>query len=169
VQEALVAAIEISARSWKSKLGVSLNHPEPGRFIRRLTEHAHEQGWLSIWLLRLDGKPVAMEYQLIANDCVYALRSDFDEQYTDLSPGAYLNRVLLERLFSRGSGTYFMGPGMNAYKWRWTEEYETIYRLTAYSPAWRGRLFMFADQKVRPVLRKLRDRARSAHPEGKPS
>jgi CelD/BcsL family acetyltransferase involved in cellulose biosynthesis len=123
-----------------------------------LTEHACARGWLSIWLLRLDGRPVAMEYQLIADDCVYALRSDFDEAYTGVSPGSHLNRELLERLFARGSGTYYMGPGTNAYKWRWTEQYDTTYRLVAYSPAWIGRLLGVADRRLRPAIERLRRR-----------
>lgn len=156
LRDTLAAAVDISARSWKQALGVSLDHPGPHAFITRLTQHARARGWLSIWLLRLDGKPIAMEYQLIADDCVYALRSDFDERQTAVSPGSHLNRELLERLFERGGGRYFMGPGTNAYKWRWTDDYDTTYRLRAYSPTWRGRLLAFADRRLRPAWSALK-------------
>jgi CelD/BcsL family acetyltransferase involved in cellulose biosynthesis len=92
-------ACAISARSWKSSTGNSLDNPGPGAFIRRLSERAHRRGWLSVWLLRLDGVPIAMEYQLVAGRCVYALRSDFDAGIEEqASPGSYLSRHLIERL-----------------------------------------------------------------------
>ena len=105
LDRAIGEVIEISARSWKTRTGNSLDNPGPQAFIRRLSRLAHERGWLSLWLLRIDGKPVAMEYQLVAWGEVFALRSDFDGQYEEASPGSHLNRQLLEPLFGQGLGS----------------------------------------------------------------
>lgn len=151
-------AIGISARSWKTRTANSLDHPGPEAFIRRLSHLAGASGWLSIWVLTLDGKPIAMEYQLAAGGNVYALRSDFDASSDDLSPGSHLNRALLERLFGRGLRRYYMGPGNNPYKLRWTEQSERVGTLVAFSPSARGRVRAAWELGIRPALRRFRDR-----------
>ena len=78
VDRELEDVIRISARSWKRHTGNSLDQAGPQAFIRRLSHRAHDQGWLSVWRLTLDGSPIAMEYQLVGDGIVYALRSDFD-------------------------------------------------------------------------------------------
>lgn len=153
IGQTLAAAVEISARSWKETTGNTLENPAPGAFIKRLTDLAHAEGWLSIWLLRLGGKPVAMEYQLAYQGSVHALRADYDNEYRDFSPGSYLNWKLLEQTFSNGFQRYCMGPGDNPYKLRWTETALPLSRLTAYSTSWRGKLAALYDLRLAPVAR----------------
>lgn len=158
--------IEISAQSWKTRTGNSLDNPGPQSFIRRLSHLAHEFGWLSIWVLTLDGKPLAMEYQLVAGDNVYALRSDFDASRDDISPGSHLSRQLLEQLFGSGLQRYYMGPGKNPYKFRWTEGSEPVGTLVAFSPNPRGRALGAWELAVKPILRHVRDRFRPSPRKG---
>jgi len=54
-------------------------------------------------------RPVAMEYQLIGNVDIHALRSDFDQDFEDASPGSYLFRHLLESSFGTHYSRYYMG------------------------------------------------------------
>src|SRR5205814_1178166 len=136
--DALQTITAISARSWKSVTGNSLEHAGPQAFARRLVQNAQKRGWLSVWILRLEGRPAAMELQLIADGAVYALRSDFDASLGELSPGSHLNGVLLEQLFDAGLRRYVMGPGENAYKYRWTDQAEEVCTLTSYGPTVAG-------------------------------
>jgi CelD/BcsL family acetyltransferase involved in cellulose biosynthesis len=156
--EALAQAIRVSAISWKHETGNSLDRPGPRAFIERLTESAAGSGRLSLWLLRLDGKVIATEYQLMADGNVHALRSDFDPAFAEASPGTYLNHHLLKQLFGQGLQRYYMGPGSNAYKLRWTDVGEPLYSLTAYSPTARGRLLQWLEQSARPLARRWRER-----------
>lgn len=158
----LAAVVGVSARSWKADTGFSLDRPGPGAFVTRLTELAAARGWLSVWLLTLDGETVAAEYQLEYRGRVYALRADFDRAREELSPGSYLNWKLLEQLFGAGLGAYYMGPGNNAYKARWTEGGEPVHRLTAFSPSLRGRGLHLLEQRLAPLARAARDRFRPA-------
>jgi CelD/BcsL family acetyltransferase involved in cellulose biosynthesis len=153
---AIDAAIGVSAASWKRTTGNSLDNPGPQAFIRRLAELALIEGWLSLWLLKLDGKPIATEWQLIFGDRVHALRSDYVEEYDELSPGTHLNKHLLESLFDRGLRRYLMGPGDNPYKKRWSELAEPIFQLDAYSPSLRGRFAAAWELKLKPGLRTLK-------------
>lgn len=161
VNRFLDAVIAISKRSWKAETGNSLDNPGPQAFIRRLSESAYERGWLSVWVLALNGQPFAMEYQLVADGNVYALRSDFDANCDgqQISPGSHLSRHLLEQLFAKGLERYFMGPGENAYKYRWTEQSVRTDEMTVYARSLRGRALESWELKLKPVARMLRDRA----------
>jgi CelD/BcsL family acetyltransferase involved in cellulose biosynthesis len=154
----LERSIRISAISWKSRTGNSLDMPGPQAFIRRLSALASQRGWLSIWTLSLNQLPVAMEYQLVADENVYALRSDFDAKFDEISPGTHLNRCLVEQFFGRGLRRYYMGPGDNAYKYRWTEEIEPLQELTVYGRTLAGRGLALWETALKPMAIKFRDR-----------
>ena len=166
--ESLSAAINLSSRSWKTKTGLTLENPGPSAFIRRLTDHAHQQGWLSIWLLYLDGAPAAMEYQLTYNGIVSALRADYDSSLDDLSPGTYLNWKLTEQLFSAELQRYDMGPGDIAYKRRWAEQFQDLYRIKVYNRTLRGTALGITENTLRPALKQLIGSIRSLVPKDPP-
>jgi CelD/BcsL family acetyltransferase involved in cellulose biosynthesis len=151
-------AIAVSAASWKVETGNSLENAGPQAFIRRLSALATERHWLSIWLLSLDERPVAMEYQLIAGGDVFALRSDFDASLEEISPGSSLNRHLLEQLFGRGLRRYYMGPGNNAYKHRWTELVEPVREMSVYGRSFSGRSLALWESSVKPAVVRMRER-----------
>jgi CelD/BcsL family acetyltransferase involved in cellulose biosynthesis len=153
-------AIAISASSWKTRTGNSLDNPGPGSFIRRLSEGALRRGWLSIWILSVNNRPLAMEYQLVAHGNVYGLRSDFDAEFEAISPGTYLSRHLLSQLFGSGLRRYYMGPGNNAYKHRWTDQVEPVGALTVYGRSLAGRYLAAWETTFKPMAAKLRDRLR---------
>lgn len=153
-------AIEVSARSWKMSTQNSLDHAGPQAFIRTLSQRAHERGWLSIWMVHLNDVPVAMEYQLVADNNVYALRSDFDNRHEHMSPGSYLSRYLLEQLFGRTLKRYMMGVGRNLYKYRWTEQAEPLLEGVAFNRTLKGTAHAVWALGLKPTLRRLRHRLR---------
>ena len=153
---AMRSVIELSAKSWKRDTGLTFDNPGPRAFIERLTEHAKDLGWLSIWQLEIEGKPVATEYQIVYEGRIHALRSDYDPEYESLSPGTYLNWKMLERLFSEDEKFYSMGPGDNPYKLRWAEEIEPQSRLVVRNATMKGGYLTFLNDYVRPVARRLR-------------
>jgi CelD/BcsL family acetyltransferase involved in cellulose biosynthesis len=148
--------VSISGRSWKRETGNSLDNPGPQAFIRQLSELAAQRNWLSVWTLALNGSPVAMEYQLVFDGSVHALRSDFDAALGEISPGSHLNRQLMERLFCGRFRRYYMGPGENAYKLRWTNRSDALRRAAVYARTARGRLAAAVDLRVAPLARRLR-------------
>lgn len=147
----------ISARSWKTSTGNSLDNAGPQAFVRRLSQHAHRMNCLSVWILTLNRVPIAMELQLIDDGCVFALRSDFDAAYESISPGSYLNRHMLARLFGRDLRRYLMGPGENTYKYRWADESEAVSTMTIYGHSMRGRWLAARELALKPAARRIRD------------
>ena len=155
--------IDLTSRSWKADRGIAIaTMPRMRQFFDELTRRASARGWLSVWFLRLDGRPIAMEYQLRAQGVVHALRSDFDMTYAAASPGSALNFAIARGLFAEGGvREYDMGPGLNEYKMRWaTGCHETvdleIYRRTLYA-----RLCYALETQIVPAARRIRDRVRS--------
>jgi hypothetical protein len=55
---------------------------------------------------------------------------------------------------------YYMGPGENAYKTRWTEEFEPLDVLLAYGRNSRGRILRVVDDVLKPLARSIRDALR---------
>ena len=154
----LDTAVAISSRSWKQHTGNALDQPGPNAFIRALSDSGRKNGWLSIWLVHVDEKPLAMEYQLIDAGNVHALRADYDATCEAISPGTYLFRHLLESLFAGGFDRYFMGPGENPYKMKWTDEAAPLRRVIVYNRSLRGRGEWVWETVLKPELRHVRDR-----------
>jgi CelD/BcsL family acetyltransferase involved in cellulose biosynthesis len=157
LRAAIETVIEISARSWKRATGNSLDQPGPQAFIRHLSERALEKGWLAIWLLCVDGKPLAMEYDLVFEGNVHALRADFDASCTSTSPGAFLFRAQLEQLFGHGLNRYYMGRGENPYKLRWTDQGDPVCRIVAYNRTPIGFILRISEHHVKRALRTVRN------------
>ncbi len=153
--EFLDRAIAVSASSWKARTRNTLDNPGPESFIRRLTFLAHERGWLSIWLLTVNNRPVAMEYHLVANSHVYGIRADYDEAFRKISPGTYLRRYALERYFALGLDRYYMGPGLNAHKSRWAKQAEPLEEISIYGKSLMAQWLATWETVVKPVAKKL--------------
>jgi CelD/BcsL family acetyltransferase involved in cellulose biosynthesis len=66
--------------------------------------------------------------------------------------------VLLERLFERSVRRYYMGPGENAYKERWSGASEPVQWLAVYGKTLRGRLVHRWERSLRPLVRAVRSR-----------
>jgi CelD/BcsL family acetyltransferase involved in cellulose biosynthesis len=158
VDQALAKVIEISHRSWKKETGRSLDQPGPQAFIRTLTQLAHARGWLSLWLIYINDQALAMEYQLVYAGKVHALRADFDAGCVEISPGSYLFRHLLETMCGRGLKRYYMGPGENAYKTRWSEDGDNMHSVYVYGKSLRGRFAWLNEAVLKPRGRALRDK-----------
>jgi CelD/BcsL family acetyltransferase involved in cellulose biosynthesis len=159
--ETLRVLFEVAGRAWKSEEGLGItNRPASKAFFGALTERAGRLGWLRLWVLRLNDVPVAIEYHVQEDGVAYALRAEFDQEHRKHSPGAYLEYHILHRLFEEGARAYYTGPGLDAYKRRWTEDLRRNVAITVYQRGLRNRLRWAAEGWALPRLRRLRDRLR---------
>ncbi|HEX7077786.1 MAG TPA: GNAT family N-acetyltransferase [Candidatus Eisenbacteria bacterium] len=163
--EALQALFDVSDRSWKRAEGKAVtSREESKRFFRALTETAGRHDWLRLWILRVNGTPIATEYDLAQDGVVYALRADFDQSHASFSPGAYLEYHLLERLFEEGNRAYHAGPGSDTYKLRWTEEQRRCVTFITFNRGWSAALLWLAEGWAVPRLKGVRDRLFRSEP-----
>jgi CelD/BcsL family acetyltransferase involved in cellulose biosynthesis len=150
--------METSLQSWKGPRGLAMATMDGmPRFFRELTGRASANGWLHVWILRLDGRAVATEYQLRAGGQVHALRADFDATLADISPGAYLNQHIVRALFQRGGvDEYDMGLGTNEYKLRWASGAREVATVDVYAPTVYGRALHRVETRLVPLARRCR-------------
>jgi len=149
--------VSVSERSWKQKEGIAISsRGEVKDFFQALTDLGGQKGWLLVWLLKVNGIPIAMEYDLTWGGRVYALRADFDEAYNEYSPGTYLEYQIVKALFEEGYLEYNTGPGLNAYKLRWTKHVRENITLYACNDNLKGRI-IWSQEKVLPILRWLKN------------
>lgn len=157
--------LDVSARSWKAQRALAIaNMPGMAQFFRELTVHASAQGWLRLWIMRLDGRAVATEYQLEADGRVHALRADIDASVPDdLSPGTHLSAEIVRTLFGRETVyEYDMGPGDNEYKSRWARASHELARLRIFRPGAYGTLLHTVETRVVDTVRRLRSQGVAA-------
>lgn len=156
---------DVSERGWKHQEGKALtNREDSKRFFAVLTEAAGRRGWLLVWILKLNGRPIAMEYNLMEDGIAYALRADFDQEHRRSSPGAYLEYHIFERLFTEGCRAYQAGPGSDAYKLRWAENLGRNLGVTIYNGGLANQALWLAERWVLPGLRRVRDSWTKARP-----
>lgn len=155
---------ELSAESWKQITRVTFDQPGPGAFLDTLIEHGRAGDWLVVWLLTLDGDPLASELHLEHGGRAHALRADYTERAADLSPGSYLNWKIIERLFESGLSRYELGPGENPYKQRWTNDGLELAAIEAWPATSIGRLKALWHRRLRPGLAGLKSRWRRLVP-----
>jgi CelD/BcsL family acetyltransferase involved in cellulose biosynthesis len=156
---AFLDLLAVSQRSWKAQRARAIaTMPGMAQFFRELTVHASARGWLRLWIMRLDGLPVATEYQLEANGRVHALRADFDAAVPDdLSPGTHLAAEIVRELFGRESVyEYDMGPGDDEYKSRWAGASHELGRLRVFRPGAYGALLHTVEARVLETVRRFR-------------
>jgi hypothetical protein len=154
----LSSIFSVSQNSWKVGEGIALtSKTETREFFRLLTACASEHGWLMVWLLKIENHAVAMEYDLIDEKKVYALRADYDEAYKEYSPGAYLEYHIVKHLFEKGYSEYNTGPGMNSYKLHWTEAVRENASFLLCNNTIKGRMIAGLENRLLPFLRRIRD------------
>jgi CelD/BcsL family acetyltransferase involved in cellulose biosynthesis len=152
--------IQLSKKSWKHREGIALSsRPEVMNFFSDLTSVAAKLGWLHLWILRLEGNPIAMEYDLMDGDKIYALRADFDESYKEFSPGSFLEYHIIEDAFEKKFQEYNTGPGIREYKMHWTNSVRENGGLSICNANYKGKSLWLLERKGIPIakgiLRKL--------------
>lgn len=93
VEQLMNQGFVIEDRSWKGEQGTSVLRTDGMK--QYMIEEARRMaaaGFLEIWLLLLDNKPIAFEYAHLAKRIGYAHKIAFDPDYRASSPGKLLTR-----------------------------------------------------------------------------
>lgn len=92
--------LEVSRTTWAQVGRIATGSGEAeSRFLRELTRRASANAWLRLWILRLDGRAIATEYQLGANGSVHTVRADGDPSFHEAAPGTCLRMRIVQSLF----------------------------------------------------------------------
>lgn len=119
IEEAFETYCRIDLNSWKREDGVVIAGDDGlyDYYRRVVLDFAKAEGsW--IFLLLVDGKPVAGIIGLVCHNKLYTLKTSFDIAYSDCSPGTVLMcRVIRLAYEERYEGIDFLGKGEFTERW----------------------------------------------------
>ena len=133
--------LRVSEQSWQGDFttGNTLCHDKVRQFLRDCHGVAAHLGMLDMALLKLDGEPVAFQYNYHHDGRLYGLRMGFDPQFARQGVGRVLMSHLIEDSFARGDTELDLGIGDFDFKRRFRTEIKTSYRHSCYRwSAWRS-------------------------------
>jgi len=147
----------VGQQCWKAELGRAISSsPENREFFSKLAEIAANNGWLSLWLMKIDGRPVAFEFHLRYKGSAHALRSEFDQNFSDLSPGAVLDVQAVQTIFDEGMHLYDLGGSADEYKKHWTSEVQEHGDLVVFNRGAYQGVLRFVEGALVPCFKKVR-------------
>ncbi len=165
--EEVMAALDdvflVSARSWKGDIGTDMAATKASRnFYTEFANIGSHNGWVIIWMLYLNDEPVAMQFHVLYGGRVHLLRTDFDKQYNDLSPGTALEARILEDYFSSDLLEYDM-CGMNYnYKLKLTSLARPHMTISLYNSKSYSLFLYYCRRHLAPALKRVLPHLRQA-------
>jgi len=161
LEDDLDAVLRLEASGWKGRDGTAiLSRRDTECLYRDFIHAAATKGWLRLYLLELDGVPIAGDLGCAIGGEGFLVKTGFDESLADASPGLVLRGEVLRASMDEGLRGYDFLGGPDPYKLRWTEELRPRTNVHGYrgvaavpSEAWRHAL--------RPALAHGRRRAQA--------
>ena len=141
VPEAIEIVREIERASWKEEAGTSITrNPYQVVFYDVLTRELAERGWLRLYLLSLDGRPIAHDIGFAYRGRFYSGKTSFVETLRALQPGIVLRWMIVADLYEQGLREHdFMGDP-DPYKMHWTDSIRRHRNIRLLRPGARTRL-----------------------------
>ncbi|MFL5348014.1 MAG: GNAT family N-acetyltransferase [Hyalangium sp.] len=123
LESKLEEGFALEQSGWKGERGTAMAQSASTRgFYTELARDAAYSGRLSLYYLRLDGRPVAFQYGLTYGGRYFLLKPGYDESLKECSPGQLLMDEVLADCISRGLREFdFLGPDM-VWKRDWTDK-----------------------------------------------
>ncbi len=139
----LEALFELHQKRWvlRGELGTFASAARR-QFYQEVARCFLERGWLELWLLRLNGKAVAAQFDFHYRDAVYALQQGFDPDHHEDRVGNILRASVLEKLIEAGVRHYDFLGGQNPYKSRWYPQASSYLNICFARPYTRGSLYL---------------------------
>lgn len=88
-------------------------------FLREVTPRLFQQGKFLFTQLRVDGQPVAMDFNLLGETAVYAYQGGVDPDELDCQPGHLITIAQLRQAIEQGVREYDFLQGDEPYKHNW--------------------------------------------------
>ena len=156
IERGLKEMADISRKTWKYRNGTAIvNRERNARFYAQLAMEASARGFLNLWVLKYEGRPIAFAYNLEWNKRIFALKIGFDETYHNMSPSEFLNLNAVRDCFERNFLEYeWLGKPLS-FKMRWTSVCKEHVKYMAFNSTVRGKLLYSVETRLVPFVKSL--------------
>ncbi len=114
---------------------------EPLRaFHDDMTKRALDRGWLRMYVLRLNGTPVAVMYGFLYNGTFSFYQHGFDDRYQQHSIGLVLMALSIRAAIEEGAGEFDMLWGLEPYKFLWARDTRALRNIHLFPAHLGGRI-----------------------------
>jgi GNAT superfamily N-acetyltransferase len=120
---------DLHGRRWANKYEAGCFSLQRQRFYQGMGGRFLDAGWLRFYFLKIDGEPVAAEFDFEYAGKVYSLQRGFDPACGQDSYGSVLQACVLQEMVSRGVREYDLLRGDSVYKTRWNTRSATCHSI----------------------------------------
>lgn len=140
--DVLQAFLALHAVAWQERGGSqAMQTARELAFHENFSRIALERGWLRLFLLRVNGRPVGGLYGFRRGPRFYFYQSRFDPAWRKHSVGLVTMGLAIKHALGEGADEYDLLHGTEAYKFRWAKETRDLSRVHVFPPSWRGWLY----------------------------
>jgi len=141
-RDALQAFMTLHAVAWHERGGSqAMQTTRELAFHEAFSRTALDRGWLRLFLLRVNGRPVGALYGFRRGPRFYFYQSGFDPAWRKHSVGLVTMGLAIKQALAEGVEEYDLLHGTEAYKFRWAKETRDLSRVHLFPPSWRGWLY----------------------------
>lgn len=130
LESALPDYMSVSSASWKSPASMFALE------TLRLMHLCAIKGYLRLGILRLDGKPAAVQFWIVSGGTAHCARLAYDEAYKKLAVGVVLTNFMIAHVLDHDRVNKLdYGYGRDDYKRGWMKDAREYYGFIAFSPS----------------------------------
>ena len=131
VEEAMITHFDLNHKRWTSKnMHGTFSTQRIRDFYVDMAEAFADKGWLALFFLTVDDKPVAGLYCFEYNQKMLEVVSGFDPDYEKYSVGNLLHSLVIKKCIDKKLVEYDFLKGNELYKSSWTAKYRRNFRIT---------------------------------------
>ncbi len=140
-RDALQHLIDLHNLRWDERGGSqTLRLPAMQAFHESFSRLALERGWLRLFILRLDGRPIGSLYGFLYGRRFYFYQSGFDPAFRQQSVGLVTMGLAIKHAVAEGVEVYDLLHGSETYKALWASQSHELIRVQLFPPSARGAL-----------------------------
>ncbi len=164
VKTALDDLFRLHGQRWRARgqTGV-LATPRRQKFHRAVCAAFLKRGWLRLWTLRCNGKPVCVLLNYLYAGRYYFFIGGFDPEYSRWSVGVCLFSRIFQRAIEEGAHEFDFLKGEEEYKYRYGAQNRDYQTVSFFQDSARGQLLKRRVAMEEKLLQKLHERFSAAH------
>jgi CelD/BcsL family acetyltransferase involved in cellulose biosynthesis len=146
---------DLERAGWKGEEGTAIaSHASTRVLFDDLARAAADNGYLSMYFLKLDGRDAAAHFGLSFGGTYFMVKCAYDETFRSFSPGHLMVHEVLRDCAERGLSTFdFMAHG-EEWKRKWSLQFRPHAHLYVFGRGMYGRFLSLAKVKIAPAIKR---------------